>query len=401
MSEALSNRIPIKLLPTVRPEAIWSSTSSSDWTDWKWQQRHSVTSAHELLDYFPGLEGSPLLLQIQHNLIDRKLAITPYTLHLIGTDQRQCPHADDPVWLQLIPAWTQEPLAPSLAYDGESENWELPHEMVTPICQHKYDNRVILRLANICHAYCQFCYEALRTLEKNTQKSPLRKRDWAATLDYIREHPELDEVILSGGEPLMHGDSHLDGYLADLRAIRGNLIIRIHTRALSFNPYRITDELVAILARHEVAAIGLHVTHPNEITPDFIAAARRLRSACPILFANIPFLGGINDSYGTLSTLCLELYRNGIQPHYLYHFMPFSPGSQAYSTRISDALSIVGRMKRRISNIAVPEYVLPHKTGKYTVPLDLLEQAPRLEQRTEGEFLHFRNWQGQTCVFPE
>ncbi|QXI28067.1 KamA family radical SAM protein [Pseudomonas vanderleydeniana] len=372
-----------------------------DWADWKWQQRNAVTRLDELLGYFPGLEQGDWLARISSHLQNRKLTVTPYTLSLIKVDEHLRPLAGDPIWRQLIPDWNAEHGPQPLAYDGESENWELPDEMVTPICQHKYDNRVILRLANVCHAYCQFCYEALRTLEKQTAKSSMRKQDWLDTLAYVRNNPQLDEVILSGGEPLMHSDKHLDGYLGDLRAIRPDLIIRLHTRALTFNPYRITPELVNILARHDVTAIGLHIAHPREVTEDFLKAVQRLRAVCPILFANIPLLSGINDSYETLSELCLKLYRVGVQPHYLYHFMPFSPGSEAFRTDISAALAIVGRMKRRLSNIAVPEYVLPHKTGKYTVPLDLNVGLPRLEVRSEGEFLHFTNWQGQPCTFPE
>lgn len=376
-------------------------TNLENWGDWKWQQRNAVTKLDELLNYFPGLAQDGWLQRIGEHLQDRKLTVTPYTLGLIKVDPHRRPLTDDPLWRQLIPDWESNPTTQTLGYDGESENWELPDEMVTPICQHKYDNRVILRLANVCHAYCQFCYEALRTLEKQTAKSSMRKQDWLDTLDYIRQNPQLDEVILSGGEPLMHSDKHLDGYLGDLRAIRPDLIIRLHTRALTFNPYRITEQLVEILGRHGVTAVGLHVAHPTEVTQDFLLAAKRLRPVCPILFANIPLLSGINDDYETMAELCLTLYRHGIQPHYLYHFMPFSPGAQAFRTDISNAVALVGRMKRRLSNIAVPEYVLPHKTGKYSVPLDLLNGQPILQRRSDGEYLQYVNWQGQSCTFPE
>jgi lysine 2,3-aminomutase len=372
----------------------------AEWRDWKWQQRNAITSIEDIQRYFPGLDEDTLA-RIRAGLQDRKITITPYTAGLIETDASGRPREHDPVWRQLIPDWPATPIAQDLDYDGESENWELPDEMVTPICQHKYDNRVILRLSNVCHAYCQFCYEALRTLEKESSKSSMRKQNWQATLDYIAETETLDEVILSGGEPLMHSDAHLDNYLSDLRALRPDLILRIHTRALTFNPFRVTDELLEVLARHNVTAIGLHIAHPNEITAEFLAAAQRLAKVCPILFANMPFLQGVNDDYSTLVALCLTLYRNGIQPHYLYHFMPFSPGAQAYRTEISAALEIVAKMKRRISNIAVPEYVLPHKTGKYTVPLDLGREPPTLVRGADGESLHFTNWQGQACVFPE
>lgn len=397
MSQALP---PSDLACDPRQSPSLTLTNIGDWSDWKWQQRNAVSKLDELLSHFPGLGQGDWLSRISEHLQNRKLSVTPYALSLIQADEHMRPLADDPLWRQLIPDWNSSAAAP-LGYDGESENWELPYEMVTPICQHKYSNRVILRLANVCHAYCQFCYEALRTLEKQTIKSAMRKQDWLNTLDYIRQHRELDEVILSGGEPLMHADAHLDTYLADLRAIRPDLIIRLHTRALTFNPYRITPQLVDILGHHDVTAVGLHVAHPREITEDFLQAAKRLRSVCPILFANIPLLSGINDTYETLSQLCLKLYRHGIVPHYLYHFMPFSPGSDAFRTEISEALTILNRMKRRLSNTAVPEYVLPHKTGKYSVPLDLLKGLPRLEQRPDGEYLQYINWQGDACTFPE
>lgn len=389
-TQALSGTIPVEVVD-----------GTERWSDWRWQQRNALTSLDDLLQSFPGLANGDLAERVRHHLAERKLGITPYTASLIRRDEADRPLASDPIWRQLVPDWQATEAAAALAYDGESENWELPDEMVTPICQHKYDNRVILRMANACHAYCQFCYEALRTLEKHTDKGSLRRQDWQDTLAYIRSHRELDEVILSGGEPLMHSDAHLDRYLGDLRGLRPELIIRIHTRALTFNPYRITGELVEVLARHEVNTVGLHVAHPRELTRDFRMAVRRLQGACPILFANIPLLRGINDDYETLSELCLSLYRMGVQPHYLYHFMPFSPGSATYRTDISAAVALVARMKRRLSNIAVPEYVLPHKTGKFTVPLDLVGQRPMLDQGPHGEFLHFINWKGQPCTFPE
>lgn len=378
-----------------------SADANFHWGDWRWQQRNALTRLDDLLRSFSGVFNADLAARVRSQLLERKLGITPYTLSLIRVDEAGLPLSDDPIWRQLVPDWEPDEQGSVLAYDGESENWELPEEMVTPICQHKYDNRVILRMANVCHAYCQFCYEALRTLEKHTEKGHLRPQDWHDTLAYIDAHPELDEVILSGGEPLMHSDAHLDRYLGDLRALRPNLIIRIHTRALTFNPYRITDELVAVLERHGVNTVGLHVAHPHELTGDFHTAVKRLQRACPILFANIPLLRGINDDYDTLSELCLSLYRAGVQPHYLYHFMPFSPGSEVYRTEISAAVALVARMKRRLSNIAVPEYVLPHKSGKYSVPLDLIGQLPSLEHGPHGESLHFVNWKGQVCTFPE
>lgn len=200
----------------------------------------------------------------------------------------------------------------------------------------------------------------------------------------------------------MLGNARLSDLLDSLRAKRPDIIIRIHTRALTFNPFRIDDELVGILERWQINAIGLHVSHPREMSEAFIDAAKRLQSAVPLLFANIPLLAGVNDNYETMKSLCMRLYGAGIQPHYLYQFMPFSPGAEQFQTPISIGVDLVSRMKRRLSNLAVPEFVLPHRLGKYSVPLDLAKAPPQLLLDATGkESMSFVNWRGDFCVFPE
>ncbi|WP_263263744.1 radical SAM protein [Pseudomonas sp. RIT-PI-S] len=369
------------------------------WSDWKWQQQNSVTTLEELVGAFPGLACSSRLEALRNALDTRRVSLTPYSLGLIQTDAAQRPLEQDPLWAQLIPEFA----APSpFEYDGTTENWELDHEMVTGICQHKYDNRVIVRAANVCHAYCQFCYEALRTLEIRSPKPGLKKSEWQATLDYLEAHPEVEEVILSGGEPLMLSDARLDAMLQSIRAVRPDIVIRLHTRALTFNPFRITQALASTLARHQVTAVGLHVAHPRELTDAFFTAVRALQRAVPLLFANIPFLAGVNNHLQTLRDLCMGLYRGGVTPHYLYQFMPFSPGHSRYAAPASEAISLLRQLKRRISNLAVPEFVIPHVTGKHTLPLELGGPPTRIETDAEGnEAIHFTNWKGQACVFPQ
>ncbi|MFF2127955.1 KamA family radical SAM protein [Streptomyces olivochromogenes] len=335
----------------------------------------------------------------------RRIQVTPYYLSLIQrTVDGSAPLANDPLWRQVAPTWSEgEDGAFSYVYDGVSENWELPHEMVTPIAQHKYDNRVIIRYGNVCHAYCQFCFEALRTLERNSRKSGPNARYWAETIDYLARHTEVEEVILSGGEPLLHGDDQVRLVLADLAGLNRPLAVRIHTRALTFNPFRITKEMADVLRGGHVTAVGLHVSHPRELTDDFWAAVRRLREAVPILFANMPLLRGINDDVATLRELCMRLYLGGVSAGYLYHFMPFSPGGESYGTSVWRGVELVGQLKRRVSNIAVPEYVLPHSTGKFTMPLTGPDDlGPKSVMDDHGNrTLRFTNWRGETVVYPD
>jgi lysine 2,3-aminomutase len=377
-------------------------TPRTEWADWKWQQRTAVRSVDDLLEVFPGLPDD-VADAIRLNSVSRRFQITRYYLSLIRrTPDGDAPLPDDPLWRQVAPSWTAEGDS-AYAYDAHTENWELAEEMVTPIAQHKYDNRIIVRLANVCHSYCQFCYEALRTLERESSKVSFHEAHWAATVEHVRANPAIEEVILSGGEPLMQADARLDSVLADLRAIERPLAIRIHTRALTFNPFRVTDDLVDVLRRYGVNAIGLHVTHPHEITTEFAAAVDRLHEATPILFTNTPLLRGVNDDVETIHELGMTLYLHGVVSQYLYHFMPHSPGSAQFRTSVQDGVDIVRALKRRITNLAVPEFVLPHESGKHSVPLLARGEAPPrgVVDDRGARYLRYTNWRGEAVDYPD
>lgn len=373
----------------------------AEWTDWRWQQRNAIRSVEQLRQVFPGLPEASVDV-IRRTTPTRRFQLTRYYLSLIErTPDGDAPLPDDPMWRQVLPV-LEEP-AGAYAYDGVTENWEMPSEMVTPIAQHKYPDRIIVRLANVCFAYCQFCYEALRTLEKETTKASFHQAHWDATVEFVRTNDEIHEVILSGGEPLMHTDDQLARALSDLRAIGRPLAIRIHTRALTFNPFRITDALVQMLRDHRLTAIGVHVSHPAELSPTFVDGVERLRRAAPILFANMPLLRGINDDVSTVERLTRELYLLGVARGYLYHFMPNSPGGPGFRTSVQRGVDIVRSMKRRVCNLTVPEFVLPHHTGKHTMPLLAPgERPPAMAHDTGGHpVVRYTNWQGETVDYPD
>lgn len=385
---------------TVANPVLGNYQRSPGWTEWKWQQRNSVRTLEELLRVFPRLQPN-FIEAIEQYRDTRRFQVTPYVLSIIRyTEDGLAPHPDDPIWRQFIPQ-PEDKHGAAGAYDGETENWEMPEEMVTPIAQRKYDNRVIIRLANVCHGYCQFCYEALRTLEKESAKSSFQQKHWEATIDYLRQHREVEEVILSGGEPLMLMDDQIRRVLSDLNNLGRELVVRIHTRALTFNPFRVTDELLNVMREHGLTSLGVHVTHPDELTPEFRQAVAQLHTAVPIMFANIPLLGGINDSVEVMHTLGMMLYSLGIIPQYLYHFMPFSPGASAFRTPVRTGLDIVCSLKRRITNLAVPEFVLPHQSGKHTLPLlRPTDQLPQWKLNEDGQpVVRYTNWRGEEVEY--
>lgn len=373
---------------------------TNQWTDWRWQQKNAVRDEPALRAACGGW-SEEVTASIERNLRDRKMQVTPYYIDLIMRSLNADGVTEHPLWRQVVPYWSE---LGRDEYDGTSENWELDHEMKTPICQHKYDNRVILRTTNTCNAYCQFCFEALRTLQVGTDKANASKDSFSQSVEYIRSNPAIEEVILSGGDPLMLADRKLEEMLAALRAISDDLLIRVHSRALSFNPFRVTDELIAMLDTYKVNAFGVHVCHPLELSEEFATALKRIQAVVPIVFSNMPLLRGVNDNETTLHKLFIDLYRLGVKPYYLYHFMPFSPGASAYKASISQVIAIMGHLKRRVSNIAMPEYVLPHAQGKFTVPLldfEKPEDLPRFEVRDGQRHYRFRNWEGHWCTWQD
>jgi lysine 2,3-aminomutase len=322
------------------------------------------------------------------------MQITPYYLQLI-LNSNEGNIINHSLWKQVVPFWREEIVG---SYDGETENWELNQEMKTPICQHKYDNRVILRMSNTCNSYCQFCFEALRTLDKKSGKNTATKDLFYDSFEYIKSNPQIQEVIFSGGDPLMLTDDKLEQYISVLREWSKDLLIRIHTRALTFNPYRITDKFIEILEKYKINSFGVHVCHPAELTEEFIQAVKRIQKVVPIIFANMPFLRGVNDDESILHELFINLYRIGVKPYYLYHFMPFSPGASEYKASVKDGIRIMHKLKRRVSNIAMPEYVLPHVKGKFTVPLiENSDDTPKFELIDGKMYYKFSNWNGEKC----
>ncbi|WP_339378862.1 KamA family radical SAM protein [Xenorhabdus sp. BG5] len=367
---------------------------NENWTDWRWQQKNALRDEKSLRIACGGW-SEEITQRIQQNLQGQKIQITPYYLRQILATNQSGDITTNPLWRQVVPFWSEEQ---SNGYDGESENWELNNEMKTPICQHKYDNRVILRMVNACNSYCQFCFEALRTLKVDSGKSNAGRTSFQQSLEYIKNTPSVEEVILSGGDPLMLTDNKLDESLSAIREIREDLLIRVHSRALTFNPYRITNALIETLKKHRVNAFGVHICHPLELSEEFQSAVRRIQSVVPIVFSNMPFLRGINDKEEILHKLFIDLYRIGVKPYYLYHFMPFSPGSSEYKASIHDAIAIMSKLKRRVSNIALPEYVLPHMKGKFTVPLFTNpEEIPYFESINGKRYYRFINWQHEQC----
>jgi lysine 2,3-aminomutase len=388
-----------------RPD-FFADVGKRAWKDWTWQQRNALRSCSGLKSFFSLFPVRWERVACEWERKGFRFMVTPYVLSLIKRDKKGNPRENDPVWRQVFPYFggdkafevrgTLKVAGPD-EYSPLKENWEEAREMITPICQHKYENRAIIFVADSCLGYCMYCFRSLQSCAGEERHGGLSL--WEKTLKEIRKRPEIEEVILSGGDPLILSNDMLGKLLGSLRKIKTIRFIRIHTRAWTHNPFRIDHEFCALLKKYAVTEMGVHTIHPNEISGDFQAAVGRVREsgARTMLLADIPLIKGVNDNVSVLRKLFTGLYGVGVKPYYLSHNMPNIPHAAEQRTSVREGLVLYNKLKRRISNPAMPEYIITHKSGKKTVP-ECAEGTPDFvygKDKNGWPVIHFRDWNGK------
>jgi len=359
---------------------LFESVPEESWNDWRWHFRNRITKVEEL--------AKLILLSAQEQrqleLVARKypLAITPYYLSLINLDD-----PDDPVRTQAIPSF-QEIACSGAGYEDPLE--EKRHSVV-PGLVHRYPDRALMVLTDICPMLCRHC----------TRKREWHNGAWVRTteevkkmLDYIRIHDEVRDVILSGGDPLTLPTSRLEEIISQLRQIEHVEIIRIGSRFPVVLPQRIDSELCDMLSRHGPIWLNTHFNHPHEITPESARACERLvRAGVPVNNQSV-LLRGVNDSVAIQSELCRGLLKIKVRPYYLFQ-CDVVRGTEYLHTSVETGIKIMDGMRGRTSGLAIPTYVidLPHGGGK----IPLLPQY--IMARTKDELV-LRNYQGHVFHYP-
>lgn len=320
----------------------------ADWNDWRWQLRHRILTIPELARHLP---LSPAEQAAATQASERfRFALTPYSLALIDPADPACP-----LRLQLVPSalelddpeGTPDPLC------------ELNHSPV-PDLIHVYPDRVALCLTDVCQAYCRHCFRKRRTKERPPADAFVR------AVDYIAAHPEIRDVLVTGGDPLMFSDRKLFARLAALRAIPHVEVLRLGTRAPSLLPMRITDELIAGLRQLHPLYINMQFNHPRELTPEVLAALARLADAGFPLGNQSVLLRGVNDSLPIMRELLHKLVRARVRPYYIFH-PQLVEGTRHLRVPLEIGLDIHEGLEGFTSGLAVPLYILDTPYGK--VPL--------------------------------
>jgi lysine 2,3-aminomutase len=284
------------------------------------------------------------------------VAITPAMADLIDRDD---PH--DPIARQFVPDVRELQEQPQERADPIADHPFSPVEGVV----HRYPDRVLLKVVNACAVYCRFCF---RREMIGPGRGGLSPKALAAALDYIAGHPEIWEVILSGGDPLVLSARRIKDVVKRLAAISHVKVIRIHTRIPVVAPERISAALIRALRTDKATFVVLHANHPRELTEKARAACARLIDAGIPMLSQSVLLRGVNDDVETLGALMRALVECRIKPYYLHH-ADLAPGTAHLRTTIAEGQALMRGLRGRFSGLCQPTYVLDIPDGHGKSPI--------------------------------
>jgi lysine 2,3-aminomutase len=284
------------------------------------------------------------------------VAMTPAMADLIDRDD---PH--DPIARQFVPDVRELQRQPEERADPIADNPFSPVEGVV----HRYPDRVLLKVVNACAVYCRFCF---RREMIGPGRGGLSPKALTAAFDYIAGHPDIWEVILSGGDPLVVSARRIGDVVKRLAAISHVKVIRVHTRMPVVAPRRISAALVRALRTNKATFVVLHANHPRELTGEARAACARLIDAGIPMLSQSVLLRGVNDDVETLGALMRALVECRIKPYYLHH-ADLAPGTADLRTTIAEGQALMRGLRGRFSGLCQPTYVLDIPDGHGKSPI--------------------------------
>ncbi len=357
---------------------------ASKWTDWHWQLKHSITRV-ETFETLLNISLDPLeRRKVALTLKKFPLRVTPYYLSLIDRNDFR----NDPVFRQAFPDPQELEIDKCDMADPLAEDKDSPAPGIT----HRYPDRVLFHVSNVCAMYCRHCTRKRKVgdVDSIPDREQLR-----AGLEYIKNAPEVRDVLLSGGDPLMLNDAYLDWILTELRKIEHVQVIRIGSRMPVVLPYRITDELVAMLKKHHPVWLNTHFNHPREMTKSSRLALRKLADAGIPLGNQSVLLAGVNDCQRIIKSLVHKLVANRVRPYYLYQ-CDLSEGLSHFRTPVGKGIEIMEGLIGHTSGFSVPTYVIDAPGGGGKIPLN-----PNYLISLSTNKVVLRNYEGVITTYQE
>jgi len=360
---------------------IWKDVKPEEWNDWKWQVKNRVADVDHLKEVVNLTDSEEE--GIREALTNLRMAITPYYANLMDPEDPNCPVRKQavPTSLELErPAWEKD--------DPLSEDVDSPVPGIT----HRYPDRILFLITDQCSMYCRHCTR--RRMAGQTD----RALPWGQienALEYIKNTPQIRDVLISGGDALLVSNEHLEKIIKALREIPHVQIIRLGTRVPVVLPQRIDDELCEMLKKYHPIWVNTHFNHPREITPETKEACNKLADAGIPLGNQTVLLRGVNDCPVVMRELVHQLVQIRVRPYYIYQ-CDISRGIDHFRTPVARGLEIIESLRGHTSGFAVPTYVVDAPGGGGKIPVNpqyLLSHSP--------EYVVLRNYEGVIAAYPE
>lgn len=377
-----------KLAPVLIPRfpkgdrRVWDSLHDDEWEDWHWQfmnQIHGIEGLEGVIAIGP--DEISASKRTQHLF---KIGITPYYASLMDPEDPNCP-----IRRQALPSVDELYEDPSDMEDPLGEESNMPVKGIT----HRYPDRVLFYITQNCAMYCRHCTRKRKVADPATAANSAQIQNG---IEYIRAHPEVRDVIVSGGDPLTFEDDRLEGILAQIRDIEHVEIIRIGTRVPVTMPMRITDELVTMLQRYQPIYVNTHFNHPKECTNEALRACTALADGGFPIGNQMVLLKGVNDDVDVVRELNAKLLMMRVKPYYIYQCDP-TRGNYHFRTTVSKGLEIIAGLRGWMSGLAVPHYVIDAPGGGGKIPLI----PEKYLQSHVGNKITLRNFRDKEYVYYE
>ncbi len=359
-------------MPTAAPKNLFKDQKS--WNSWQWQMANAITDSEQLQSVIPLSRQEKI--SIDASLRHFRMAITPYYASLIDPADPFCP-----IRLQAVPQSAEGVVAPGEYEDPLQEDQYMP----VPGLVHRYPDRALFLVTQVCFIYCRHCTRRRRVGEKDSNSS---QTSFQKAVGYIKANPVIRDVLVSGGDPLVLSDEKLETILSGLREIEHVEIIRIGTRAPVVMPMRITTKLAKMIQKYHPVYLNTHFNHPREITALAGEACAKLANHGIPLGNQAVLLRYVNDCSHVMKKLSQELLRIRVRPYYISQCDPVQ-GLSHFRTPVSRGIEIIEALLGHTSGMAVPTFVvdLPGGCGKVPImPNYTVSQSP-------GQVV-FRNFEG-------
>ncbi|MCL4408378.1 MAG: lysine 2,3-aminomutase [Thermotogae bacterium] len=361
--------------------SIWKDVTQDQWNDWHWQLANRIMDAEKLSMVIPldDDEKRAITTSLKH----LRMAITPYYASLIDINNPK-----DPIRKQAIPTMNELYKAPNESKDPLFEDVDSPVYGLT----HRYPDRVLALVTDQCSMYCRHCTRRRKAGETD-MPMPLDKIE--KMVEYVADHHQIRDVLLSGGDPFTLSDERLELIIKKFKAIPHVEIIRVGTRTPVVMPQRITYDLVGMLRKYHPIWINVHFNHPNEITPDSERALAKLADAGIPLGNQSVLLRDVNDCPQVMKKLVHLLVKNRVRPYYIYQ-CDLSEGLSHFRTTVARGIEIIEYLRGHTSGFAVPTYVIDAPGGGGKIPVE-----PQYLISMGARKVVLRNYEGGIFVYEE